>query len=367
MTEGLKRKQLTGAQVELMNLTKHSGRVVAVDDIKLQIRRGEFITLLGPSGSGKTTTLMMIAGFVLPTSGDIRLNDASIVLKPPYKRDIGMVFQNYALFPHMTVADNIAFPLQMRRVARGRIAKLVAEVLELVHLPGYEQRYPRQLSGGQQQRIALARALVFEPSLLLMDEPLGALDKKLREAMQLEIKHIQEQLHITVVYVTHDQEEALVMSDRIAVMNQGRIEQLAAPDALYEHPTNRFVADFIGESNFLTGTVTEISDGLCQVQSESRPTLYIPWREGVAQGQTVDLALRPERVIFTSDDNLPNRFPGTIEAVIYVGDSIKYAVRIGSSGEDVLTIKRPTRTGTMRYEVGDAVQVGWEMGSCCVI
>jgi len=355
-------KELVGAQVDLLGLTKHFGPVVAVDDIELHINSGEFITLLGPSGSGKTTTLMMIAGFVLPTSGDILVNSDSVVLKPPYKRDIGMVFQNYALFPHMTVEDNIAFPLQMRRVDKTKIRRKVAEVLELVQLPGYEKRYPRQLSGGQQQRIALARALVFEPSLLLMDEPLGALDKKLREIMQLEIKHIQEDLHITVVYVTHDQEEALVMSDRIAVMQQGRIEQLADPDTLYEQPVNRFVADFIGESNFLSGVVESVEDQICSVRTESGLVFQTPWREGVSTGEPIDIALRPERIYFTSDDQGSNVFPGTVEEVIYIGDNIQYKVRIGSGPEDVLLLKQLTRTKMKRHRSGEAVQICWEVG-----
>ena len=241
--------------VRLQNLAKQFGSVTAVDSVSLDISRGEFITLLGPSGSGKTTTLMMVAGFEVPTAGEIYIAGEPMAYKPPYKRDIGMVFQNYALFPHMKVHDNIAFPLNNRKVPKPKTDQKVNAALDLVKLAGFGSRNPKQLSGRQQQRVALARALVFDPSVLLMDEPLGALDKKLREHMQLEIKRIQETLGITVIYVTHDQSEALTMSDRIVVMNEGRIEQVGTPSELYEGPANRFVADFIGESNFLEGEV----------------------------------------------------------------------------------------------------------------
>jgi ABC-type Fe3+/spermidine/putrescine transport system ATPase subunit len=232
--------------VILENLTKIFGNVVAVEEIFLEVKRGEFITLLGPSGSGKTTILMMIAGFQIPTSGKIFIEEEMVIYQPPYKRNIGMVFQSYALFPHMTVFDNIAFPLRMRKVKEKEISKSVMRVLDLVELSEYGTRYPKQLSGGQQQRVALARAYVYNPPVLLMDEPLGALDKKLREQMQLEIKHFHESLGVTVIYVTHDQGEALTMSDRVAVMNKGRIEQVGSPTDLYERPSNKFVADFVG-------------------------------------------------------------------------------------------------------------------------
>ena len=236
-----------GASVLLTDLEKRFDRTNAVDGVSLDIRSGEFLTLLGPSGSGKTTTLMMIAGFETPTAGDIAIDAKSVVAMPPYRRNIGMVFQNYALFPHLTVADNIGFPLKQRGVPKAERAKLVAEALELVHLPGYGARYPRQLSGGQQQRVAVARAIVFKPRLLLMDEPLGALDKQLRENLQLEMRRLHADLGITFIYVTHDQEEALTMSDRIAVMNDGKVAQVGRPEDLYDRPTSRFVAGFIGE------------------------------------------------------------------------------------------------------------------------
>jgi putative spermidine/putrescine transport system ATP-binding protein len=236
-------------------VSKAFGNVVAVDSISFTLAEGEFLSLLGPSGSGKTTTLQIIAGLTHPTRGQIFLSGRPIGPLPPYKRDIGMVFQNYALFPHMTVAGNVAFPLQMRGVPRTEISRRIDKVLNLVDLPGLAERYPRQLSGGQQQRVALARAIVFEPTLLLMDEPLGALDKKLREQMQLEIKHLHKRLGVSIIYVTHDQDEALVMSDRIGVFNRGRLEQVGSAEQLYEQPTTRFVAEFIGESNIIRGTV----------------------------------------------------------------------------------------------------------------
>ena len=242
-----------GASVSLAGLEKRYDRVNAVAGVSLDIRSGEFLTLLGPSGSGKTTTLMMIAGFETPTAGDIAIDGKSVVGMPPYRRNIGMVFQNYALFPHLTVAENIGFPLKQRGVAKAERAKLVGEALELVHLPGYGERYPRQLSGGQQQRVALARAIVFQPRLLLMDEPLGALDKQLRENLQLEMRRLHADLGITFIYVTHDQEEALTMSDRIAVMNEGLVAQVGSPEDLYDRPCNRFVANFIGEFELPAG------------------------------------------------------------------------------------------------------------------
>src|SRR6201997_146532 len=247
-----------GASVSLNDLEKSYNRAAAVGGVSLDIHSGEFLTLLGPSGSGKTTTLMMIAGFETPTRGDIAIDGKSVVAPPPYRRNIGMVFQSYALFPHLTVADNIGFPLKQRGIDRADRLKLVGEALELVHLPGYGERYPRQLSGGQQQRVAVARAIVLRPRLLLMDEPLGALDKQLRESLQLEMRRLHTDLGITFIYVTHDQEEALTMSDRVAVMNDGKVAQIGRPEDLYDRPTSRFVAGFLGESNFLSAVVRRI-------------------------------------------------------------------------------------------------------------
>lgn len=261
----------------LRGLAKSFGDVLAVDGVDLEVRQGEFITLLGPSGSGKTTTLRMIAGFARQSAGTIEIDGVDMSNVPPHQRDVGMIFQNYALFPHMTAAQNIAFPLEMRRTGRPEIKQRVAEALALVRLEGLGSRYPRQLSGGQQQRIAFARAVVFHPRLLLMDEPLGALDKKLREALQLEVMHISRQLGATVVYVTHDQEEALVMSDRIAIFNRGRIEQLGRGEDLYDRPVSLFVADFIGESNILRGRFERDGDGGWLVRGNLR------WRVAAAQ------------------------------------------------------------------------------------
>ena len=262
MSEGL---------LQLDSVSKAFGNVVAVDSISFALAEGEFLSLLGPSGSGKTTTLQMIAGLTHPTFGQILLSGKPIGPLPPYKRDIGMVFQNYALFPHMTVAGNIAFPLEMRDMSRAEISRRVENVLKLVDLPGFADRYPRQLSGGQQQRVALARAIVFEPTLLLMDEPLGALDKKLREQMQLEIKHLHKRLGVSIIYVTHDQDEALVMSDRIGVFNRGRLEQIGSAEQLYEQPMTRFVAEFIGESNMIRGAVREAANGRCALDTGDGP------------------------------------------------------------------------------------------------
>ncbi|MBC7264466.1 MAG: ABC transporter ATP-binding protein [Chloroflexi bacterium] len=355
-----------GAEIRLESLTKRFGNTVAVDQITLDIQGGEFLTLLGPSGSGKTTTLRLIAGFELPTAGDILMDGASIVAVPPYRRNIGMVFQNYALFPHMTVFGNIAFPLEMRRVDKTKIAEEVARVLELVQLPGFEGRYPRQLSGGQQQRIALARALVFNPRVLLMDEPLGSLDRKLREHMQLEIKHIQERLHITVIYVTHDQEEALVMSDRIAVINQGRIEQVGTPQELYERPQSRFVADFIGETNLLQGEVVELGTAYSAVRVENSVIVRVAAREGLAVGQRVTLAIRPAMIRFLAPgEALANTYTGVIEEVIYIGEITKY--RVGLSKELCLIVKQAGRFDPKGRGRGTPVTIGWDLVDAKVV
>jgi len=268
-----------------------------VRGVSLDIRSGEFLTLLGPSGSGKTTTLMLIAGFETPTAGDIAIDGHSVVALPPHKRNIGMVFQNYALFPHLTVAENIGFPLKQRGIDRATRARLVAESLDLVRLPGYQARYPRQLSGGQQQRVALARSIVFHPRLLLMDEPLGALDKQLRESLQLEMRRLHADLGITFIYVTHDQEEALTMSDRVAVMHEGLIAQVGTPEDLYDRPCDRFVASFIGESNFLPGVVRGRENGMV-VADCGGSMLRAMAQTRLSPGETVTLATRPERIRF---------------------------------------------------------------------
>jgi spermidine/putrescine ABC transporter ATP-binding subunit len=347
-----------GAQVRFDRVQKRFGEVTAVDGVSIDVAPGEFLTLLGPSGSGKTTTLMMLAGFEIPTSGEIYVDDVAIAAIPPYRRNIGMVFQNYALFPHMTVGENIAFPLKMRGMPKSEIAKHSKEALELVKLPGYEGRYPRQLSGGQQQRIAVARALVFNPRVLLMDEPLGALDKQLRESLQLEIKQLHDQLGVTIVYVTHDQQEALVMSDRIAVMNFGRIEQVGSPIELYDQPQSKFVASFIGESNFLSGTVAQSAEGRCEVEVSGVATLVCPDMAGTAAGSEVTVTVRPEKLLFANGSTAGvNVVSGRIEHVIFAGEMRRYEVALPNDAR--LILKRQNRAGEQQFERGDEVQVAW--------
>ena len=346
--------------LQIRTLAKSYDDFFAVDHISLEVRKGEFLTLLGPSGSGKTTTLMMIAGFVNPTSGDILVEGQSIVSSPPHKRNIGMVFQNYALFPHLTVFENIAFPLKMRKMDQDDIGKNVHKVLELVRLPEFSGRYPKQLSGGQQQRIALARALVFNPPLLLMDEPLGALDKQLREHMQLEIKHIQEALNITVIYVTHDQSEALTMSDKIAVMDHGKIIQYGTAEELYEKPTHRFVAEFIGESNLIEGEVERIEAESFVVKTHDQLRIRAVKSREIATGEKVFFTLRPECILFLNEnDQQVNAFHGVVHEVVYVGDLSKYVIHVGNG--DSFILKQQNRLRVKKYKKGDKVIVGWNI------
>jgi spermidine/putrescine ABC transporter ATP-binding subunit len=350
-----------GARVLFDRIEKRYGTVTAVDDVSLDVAPGEFVTLLGPSGSGKTTTLMMLAGFEIPTAGEIYVDDDPIAAVPPYRRNIGMVFQNYALFPHMTVGENIAFPLQMRKMNKSEITEQTRAVLALVGLPGYEGRYPRQLSGGQQQRVAVARALVFNPRVLLMDEPLGALDKQLRERLQLEIKALHEQLGVTIIYVTHDQEEALVMSDRIAVMNDGRIEQCGLPTELYDEPATRFVADFIGESNFIEGTIERFDGNAACIAAPGIGELRVPRKPGLANGSTVALTVRPEKIVASENGLAPdmNVVEGTIEDVVFVGEMRRYVVTL--AGGQRLILKAQNRSGVRNFARGDAIRVCWNV------
>lgn len=356
--------QCRGARLTMATVSRRYGEVRAVQEISLDVQPGEFLTLLGPSGSGKTSLLRMIAGFVAPSAGDILLDAQSVLLKPPYDRNIGVVFQNYALFPHMTVAENIAFPLRVRRLAAAEVARRVAAALELVKLPGYEHRLPRQLSGGQQQRIALARAVVFDPPLLLMDEPLGALDKKLRVHMQLELKQIQARLGVTVVYVTHDQEEALTMSDRIAVMNHGRVEQLGSARDLYERPANRFVADFLGESNLLACQILNAGEDRWVVETESSLKVVVCPHPSLRVGDRAILVLRPERVrLVNGRSGLANVFDGVVEEAVYLGEAVRYLVRLGSRDQIVAKIggSTPPPVG------GSPVTVGWDVSEAVLI
>ncbi len=357
-----------GASVSLNDLEKNYGGVAAVAGVSLDIRSGEFLTLLGPSGSGKTTTLMMIAGFETPTGGDIAIDGKSVVAMPPYRRNIGMVFQNYALFPHLTVADNIGFPLKQRGVPKADRTKLVGEALELVQLPGYGARYPRQLSGGQQQRVALARAIVFKPRLLLMDEPLGALDKQLRENLQLEMRRLHADLGITFVYVTHDQEEALTMSDRIAVMNEGLVAQVGRPEDLYDRPNNHFVAAFIGESNFLPAVVRGLEDEVVVAEYNGALIRAISTSQPVA-GNKVMLSTRPERIRFAdgaTDAPAPqNRLSVTVTEAVFAGERCRYLLRTGDGSSIVL--KEPSSAAIRRREVGEKVDISWSVADTILV
>jgi spermidine/putrescine ABC transporter ATP-binding subunit len=349
-----------GAPVRLDRLTKTYDEVVAVDDVSLEIGAGEFVTLLGPSGSGKTTTLMMVAGFQDVTSGSILVGDREISRLPPFKRDIGVVFQHYALFPHMRVADNVSFPLKMRGVSKSEARRRVDDALRLVQLDGYSDRFPRQLSGGQQQRVALARALVFEPGLALMDEPLGALDRHLREQMQFEIKRVQQTLGVTVLYVTHDQEEALVMSDRIAVINRGKVEQFAAPSELYNTPASAFVATFVGESNLLTGHVVGSASGEVTVRSAEGHQFVGRSVQPLAAGESVVTTIRPEKLVATEaaeDSRSSNSLPVTCVEVTYAGQMSRYVM--ATSGGQQLILRVQNRPGSQQFVSGQSVTVTW--------
>ncbi|MCC6303929.1 MAG: ABC transporter ATP-binding protein [Rhodobacteraceae bacterium] len=340
----------------------YDGTSLVVKDLDLAIARGEFLTLLGPSGSGKTTCLMMLAGFETATSGEIRLDGRPINLVPPHRRGIGMVFQNYALFPHLSVGENLAFPLEVRGIGRAEREAKIARALDMVQMGAFRNRRPAQLSGGQQQRIALARALVFEPDLGLMDEPLGALDKQLREHMQYEIKHLHANLGITVVYVTHDQGEALTMSDRVAVFNDGRIQQLAPPDALYERPENSFVAQFIGENNRLPGTVEEIAGRRARVRLGDGSVIAATAVNVTSRGQKTLVSIRPERVEFR-----PALMPEGAEVLeaevlefIYMGDIFRTRLRVAGSEEFVMKCRNTA--GQRRLVPGETVRIGWAPG-----
>lgn len=336
----------------------YDGESLVVKDLNLNIQKGEFVTLLGPSGSGKTTCLMMLAGFETPTSGDIFLGNQRLNTLPPHKRNIGMVFQNYALFPHMTVEENLFYPLKTRKMPKHEARQKVDKVLQTIQLESFAKRRPSQLSGGQQQRVALARALVFEPQLVLMDEPLGALDKQLREHMQLEIKHLHENLGLTVVFVTHDQSEALTMSDRVAVFNDGVIQQIDTPQALYEHPANSFVAQFIGENNTIMGKVDSIEDDFCRVSFGDGLGTRASRIQSLSTGSTTRLSIRPERIRLNgSSEGLPNRFKATLHEFIYLGDHLR--LRCELAGNDQFYVKVPVSELCPSLSVGDAIDIGW--------
>ncbi|THD82289.1 ABC transporter ATP-binding protein [Aliigemmobacter aestuarii] len=352
----------TGADrfVEFDHVQKsYDGETLVVKDLNLTMPKGEFLTMLGPSGSGKTTCLMMLAGFETATHGEIRLDGQPINMVPPHKRGIGMVFQNYALFPHMTVGENLSFPLEVRGLGKSEREAKIKRALDMVQMGSFINRRPAQLSGGQQQRIALARALVFDPSLVLMDEPLGALDKQLREHMQFEIKHLHESLGITVVYVTHDQGEALTMSDRVAVFNDGRIQQLAPPADLYERPDNSFVAQFIGENNKLPGTVEEISGDKCTVRLDDGEIIDATPVNVSQKGQRTLVSIRPERVEF-KPEMMPegaHTVDATVLEVIYMGDILRVVLRV--AGSDDFVMKMRNTLGQTRLAAGQKIKVGW--------
>ncbi len=348
------------AFVEFERVQKsYDGETLVVKDLNLSIGKGEFLTMLGPSGSGKTTCLMMLAGFETATHGEIRLAGRPITQVPPHKRGIGMVFQSYALFPHMTVAENLAFPLEVRGMGKTERESRITRALDMVQMGRFAARRPAQLSGGQQQRIALARALVFDPELVLMDEPLGALDKQLREHMQYEIKHLHENLGITVVYVTHDQGEALTMSDRVAVFNDGRIQQLAPPDELYERPVNSFVAGFIGENNKLPGTVEDLTATTALVRLATGELIDATPVNVAARGQRTLVSIRPERVEFKPEMMPPgaHTIEATVIEVIYMGDILRAVLRV--AGQDGFVMKMRNTLGQTRLARGQTIRVGW--------
>ena len=356
---------MDGFAVELRQVVKKFGQVTAVDKVDLQIRDGEFFSMLGPSGCGKTTSLRMIAGFEMPTSGQVFIGGEPQGYLPPYQRPVNTVFQHYALFPHMSVYQNIAFGMEMQKVDKNEIQQRVGETLEMVHLSGMDNRRPKQLSGGQQQRVALARALVNRPKVLLLDEPLGALDLKLRKAMQVELKILQDQVGITFIYVTHDQEEALAMSDRIAVMNQGKVHQLGTPEEIYEAPANRFVADFIGESNFVPGVMQKMGPPAEISVTGTEQPIAVEWLEdGINAGDAVVVSVRPEKIRIHPMGQAPTypamcRLSGQVEKVIYLGTDTRYLVRLNEESAVVVRLQNII-SGGGHFNEGEKVDIRWD-------
>ena len=360
-----RRRALTGV-VSLEGVRKtYDGKTYAVEQLDLTIEPGEFLALLGPSGSGKTTTLMMLAGFEQPSTGDILLNGRSILGQPPHARDFGMVFQNYALFPHLSVADNIAFPLSVRRRPRAETEERVKRMLDLVRLGGFGHRFPGQLSGGQQQRVALARALVFEPRLVLMDEPLGALDKRLREEMQHEIKRLHRTLGLTVVYVTHDQGEAMSMSDRVAVFHEGRIRQFGPPRVVHEAPADGFVARFVGETNALLGVVKAVSGGRVRLRLGDGTEVLGVAPDGVQCGERRLVSIRPERIRLNPPAPADNMFELVVEDTTYLGDRISVLGRLNK--DIVLSIDLGVAGLDNSLAIGQRMRFGWSSEHCLVL
>ena len=356
--------QTQQAAVRLADLTKHYGKSAAVDRLSLAIEPGELVALLGPSGCGKTTSLRMIAGLVQPSGGEIFVNGTSITRVPVHKRNIGMLFQSYALFPHLTVAENVIFGLEMRGIKRRAAGLRVQEALDLVQLGGHQSKFPSQLSGGQQQRVALARALVIEPAMLLLDEPLGALDKSLRESMQVELRLLQRRLGITTVMVTHDQDEALTLADRIVVMRDGRLEQVGSPAEVYQYPATRFVAGFLGVSNFFQGTVDGQVGGSVRVRCPHDLSLTVP--VGTVPSGSVTIALRPEAVRVRPDAGVPhgaNAVVATLEQAVYRGFMVHYYLRL-PGGEPLIAFQQNTGQGVpVGMDSGQRVLAEWDASS----
>jgi putative spermidine/putrescine transport system ATP-binding protein len=360
----------TAGRLEVEAASKRFGQVAALSEVSLSVAAGEFVTILGPSGSGKTTLLKVIAGFEIADQGRVLIDRADITELDPAQRNIGMVFQNYALFPHMSVARNIAYPLAMRGMPKPEIAVRVKQAIDMVELGGMAERLPKQLSGGQQQRVALARATVFQPRLLLLDEPFGALDRKLREQMQIEVRRLQRRLGLTTLFITHDQEEALVMSDRIAVMDKGRVLQVGLPNEIYEAPANPFVADFIGESNIFAGVVETDARDVLRVRLEQGPVIEIAARADLAarSGQKVRVMVRPERFVdLAADPNAvwANRIDGRVTDSAYIGVSDKYRV-VTAEGVDVL-MRLPSGPSSRRYGAGEAISAGFHAADARLI
>jgi spermidine/putrescine ABC transporter ATP-binding subunit len=351
--------------IELRNVTKRYGDVIANDNVTLKIRRGELMTLLGPSGCGKTTALRCITGHNVPDEGEVWIDGRDVTNVPTHKRELGMVFQNFALFPHMTIFDNVGFPLMIRRMDKKERRERVMEALRLIRMEDYERHYPRQVSGGQQQRVGLARALVYRPKVLLLDEPLSNLDAKLREEMRFEIRDLIDRLGITAVYVTHDQAEALALSDRVAVMNAGRIEQVGTPDDIYDCPQSRFVADFIGLSDFFEVTVDSVDSGAYMVTVKANGLeILIPAQPGMSAGQSVLLFVRPNDVelLPASHEAGRNIFPGVVGKMTYLGDRIDYRIVVGEGLE-----LRVQTDGKVRFDEGEHVKVHLPAAHCQVI
>ncbi|MDX1435176.1 MAG: ABC transporter ATP-binding protein [Anaerolineales bacterium] len=346
--------------VELREVTKKFGVVTAVNGVSLKIRDGEFFSMLGPSGCGKTTTLRMIGGFEIPTTGEVYIGGEAQGYKPPFQRPVNTVFQSYALFPHMNIFQNVAFGLQMKNVPKDEIKTRVEAMLDLVQLPDMGSRKPKQLSGGQQQRVALARALINHPKVLLLDEPLGALDLKLRKAMQLELKAIQERVGITFIYVTHDQEEALTMSDRIAVMDLGEILQVGSAQEIYEQPQSRFVADFIGETNYLEGRVVRLEDSFAEIALEAGGTVWVSVGDEIRVGEAVDVEVRPEKVTLRFDcDSHPDSPHGKIVELVYLGSDTIYLVKCRDGTEVKVRNQNVNSFGSAALAAGTEVCLEW--------